>query len=234
MLRLIILSLAAACTAAMVCPQDICMRVRCAGVTAENCVGGSIVKSGGYCGCCDSCVQSLAEGDACVSMVFLGVAPSAQCATGLTCDPATATCKSPIVTKRQVATCAERVQQMQLAGANGLPLLGQAIPKCEADGSYSARQCLGSVCSCVDPQGSIIPNYSASIGSAASMDCSCARDQYAYMQTGLIGKMFSCTPAGSYQRYACQGSVCFCADTLGNMQSGSPSVNIGNIGSLQC
>jgi hypothetical protein len=54
------------------------------------------------------------------------------------------------------------------------------------------------------------------------------------MQSGLIGKMFYCTNDGSYQRYACTGSVCFCADSNGNMMTNSPTVNIGNIGTLQC
>ena len=62
----------------------------------------------------------------------------------------------------------------------------------------------------------------------------CARDQYAYTQTGLIGKMFTCTRTGSYQRYQCSGSVCYCADNLGSMRMGSPTVNIGNIGALRC
>ena len=62
----------------------------------------------------------------------------------------------------------------------------------------------------------------------------CARDQQTYMQSGLIGKLFTCTTSGSYQRYQCSGSVCFCADNQGNMRAGSPTVSIGNIGSLQC
>ncbi|KAK7092289.1 uncharacterized protein [Littorina saxatilis] len=238
MLRLVIVSLAFACANAIVCTKDVCQLVRCAAVTAENCVGGSIVANGGFCGCCDSCVQSLGAGDQCFSSLLLGVPSTAKCASGLYCDPTTSTCKKipnlQTLGKRAAVTCAERVNQMQLASTNGLPLLGQFIPQCETDGSYSARQCKGSVCYCVDASGSTIQGYSANIGQAASMDCKCARDQSDYMKTGLIGKLFSCTDSGSYQRYQCVGSVCFCADNLGNMQQGSPSVNIGNIGALQC
>lgn len=236
MLRIVLFSVAIACASALVCLDDTCMRVRCAAVTAESCAGGNIVKNGGYCGCCDACVQTLAEGDQCLSTLLLGAPQSARCADGLMCDPQTHTCKPMLVLSKKQATltCAQRVQQMQLASSNGMPLLGQFVPKCAADGSYAAIQCEGSVCYCMAPDGSKITGYSATIGDYANMDCQCARDQYAYMQTGLIGKLFTCTNSGNYQRYQCAGSVCFCADNLGNQRVGSPVVPIGNIGALQC
>lgn len=113
-------------------------------------------------------------------------------------------------------------------------LLGQFQAQCDSDGSYQARQCQGSVCYCVDDMGKQIQGYQANIGSASNMDCKCARDQANYLATGMIGRLFSCSSTGSYQRYQCSGSVCFCADEVGNMRVGSPTVNVGNIGSLQC
>ncbi|KAK7482967.1 hypothetical protein BaRGS_00025744 [Batillaria attramentaria] len=249
MLKVILVSLAISCASAIVCEPDICARVRCAAVTAESCANGNIVQGGGYCGCCDACVQTLAEGSSCLSTILLGVPATATCDDGLICDPATHTCQKPSVllqgvVKRQISvvpagtttalSCAQRVLQMQTASSNGLPLLGQTIPKCAADGSYAPRQCEGSVCYCVDPNGNQIPGYTANIGDSGNMDCQCARDQYAYQQTGLIGRLFTCTNTGSYQRYACTGSVCYCADNLGQMRTGTQTVNIGNIGALQC
>lgn len=236
MLRLVLLSLAVACASAIVCLPDTCSTVRCAAVTEETCVGGTIKRNGGYCGCCDLCVTMLAEGDRCFSSMLLGVPPSSQCREGLICDPESHTCQqAPILAgRRQAVSCTDRLQQIRTAQNNGLPLLGQFIPSCDQDGSYSARQCHGSVCFCVDPKGVKISGYEANIGEAANMDCKCARDQYAYLQTGLIGKLFYCTNSGSYQRYACSGSVCYCADELGAMKTGSPTVNIGKIGDLNC
>jgi hypothetical protein len=62
----------------------------------------------------------------------------------------------------------------------------------------------------------------------------CARDQYEYQQTGLIGKMFACDEVGSYQRIQCLGSVCFCVDKEGNNASENGGVNIGHIATLDC
>lgn len=239
MLRFVLLSLAVACTNAIVCMPDMCQTVRCAAVTAENCVGGNIVPNGGFCGCCDACVIQLAEGDKCFGDLLMGVPSHSHCGDGLYCDPNTLTCaravaKKQVLLQTQTAvSCAQRLLEIQQAQQNGMPLLGQFIPQCDVDGSYSARQCHGSECYCVDPTGHKIQGYTGSIGDA-TMDCKCARDLYQYMQSGLIGKLFNCASNGSYQRYACSGSVCFCADSNGNLKLGSPTVNIGNIGSLQC
>jgi len=233
MLPVVLIALTLTAAQAFVCPPDFCSRVRCAAVTAESCVGGSIVRNGGTCGCCDTCVQQLGEGESCVSSVLLGVAPSATCATGLTCDPTTLTCQRPkdfVVSRRQTQTCAEL-----LAQSNSQHLLGRFTPRCEADGSYSAVQCHGSVCYCADQTtGDKILDYQASIGQSSTMDCRCARDQAAYMKTGLIGKLFYCTDNGSYRKYRCSGSVCFCSDELGNMKTGSQTVNIGHLQDLHC
>ncbi|KAK0067609.1 nidogen-2 [Biomphalaria pfeifferi] len=63
MLFALIVSLAMVSTInAIVCTPDMCATVRCAAVTAENC-DGAIVKNGGFCGCCDSCIKALNPGD---------------------------------------------------------------------------------------------------------------------------------------------------------------------------
>ncbi|KAG8226430.1 hypothetical protein J437_LFUL015098 [Ladona fulva] len=42
-----------------VCPPDICSRVRCRGITKEECPSPDnyIDPKGGYCGCCPKCVK---------------------------------------------------------------------------------------------------------------------------------------------------------------------------------
>lgn len=61
----------------------------------------------------------------------------------------------------------------------------------------------------------------------------CARDLTEYMASGLIGKLFYCTNDGSYQKYKCVGSVCFCSDSNGN-QLGLQTAPIGQVQSLKC
>jgi len=338
-LRLLAACLSLAAASAMVCTDNTCATVRCAFVTAESCLGGTYVKNGGFCGCCDACIRSLNKGEHCLATLLMGVPSTARCGKGLYCDPRTSHCESlPDLTtlgKRETQTCAEskltaqngphllgafvpecqtdgsysakqcrgsqcycadpatglpilnymvnrweathmdcqcardqaaymktgligklffctdsgsykthqnnraaavscaaRVEQINAANTNGMPLLGQFIPQCEQDGTYSPRQCHGSVCYCTDSLGAKLGSYSGSIGS--NMDCKCARDEAEYASSGLLGKSFRCDEAGSYQRYACTGSVCYCADSTGQMKPGSPQVNIGNIGDLSC
>ena len=59
MKTLIVILLFAVSSQAMIqCPQNACMLVRCAAVTETNCLG-RISKNGGYCGCCDACIQHI-------------------------------------------------------------------------------------------------------------------------------------------------------------------------------
>ncbi|WAR09969.1 hypothetical protein MAR_035045 [Mya arenaria] len=64
-------------------------------------------------------------------------------------------------------------------------------------------------------------------------DLECARDQYKYMQSGLIGKMFNCAPNGNYASVGCTGSVCYCIDQSGN-QVGVSTIPIGQQDALNC
>ncbi|XP_076455753.1 uncharacterized protein LOC143290288 [Babylonia areolata] len=233
MLRLILVSLAVACASAMVCLPHSCDTVECQEVTAENCVEGTIVKNGGWCGCCDRCQRQLKEGDNCfMNMILLGLPADVQCGPGLVCDSHTFTCKNlhDAVRASHVRTCAEHLQEVQ----HQPHLLGRFTPACEDDGSYSARQCHGSQCYCAAPTGEKILSYHSHIADSSDMDCHCARDQYAYMQTGLIGKLFYCTTSGNYRTHACMGSVCYCVDQQGNQKEGSPTVQISQLESLHC
>mmetsp|Transcript_11179 Transcript_11179/g.20785 ORF Transcript_11179/g.20785 Transcript_11179/m.20785 type:complete len:233 (+) Transcript_11179:206-904(+) len=215
----------------IVCPPDACTLVRCAAVTAENC-NGVIKQNGGYCGCCDACQTYLAEGDDCSFTFLLGVPSTAQCGPGLHCNMHTHKCTAN-TNKRDLNPCA-----LELAGYssthNGLPLLGAHKPVCDSDGYYQPKQCSGSQCYCVAKEGQTIQGYMANVWEAQHMTCQCARDQYEYMQTGLIGRLFYCTSDGNYQNYQCLGDTCHCTDSNGNVMANSPSVNIGQIDILKC
>ncbi|XP_055997364.1 nidogen-2-like isoform X2 [Ostrea edulis] len=212
--------------ALIVCPPDACATVRCAAVTAENC-NGAIKQNGGFCGCCDSCENYLAEGDRCFTSILLGMPSTSHCGPGLHCDMHTFKCVATL------NPCAQELSTFT-ATHGGMPLLGAHKPLCDVDGYYTPKQCQGSRCSCVSKEGKAIEGYGANVWEAQHMTCQCARDQYEYMQTGLIGRLFYCTSDGSYQNYQCTGDVCRCTDSNGDVIADSKAVHIGQIDSLRC
>ncbi|XP_061188833.1 thyroglobulin-like [Saccostrea echinata] len=218
-------------TQAFVCLPNACATVRCAAVTAENC-NGVIKQNGGYCGCCDSCENYLAEGDTCFSSILLGVPSTSHCGPGLHCDMHTFKCVANIQA-RALNPCAQELSTFT-ATQNGQPLLGAHKPLCDADGYYQPKQCQGSGCYCVTKEGKEIDGYSAHIWEAQHMTCQCARDQKEYMDSGLIGRLFYCTSDGSYQNYRCVGDVCHCTDSDGNVIAESQSVDIAHVDNLNC
>ncbi|XP_071100899.1 saxiphilin-like [Haliotis cracherodii] len=231
-----LLLLVAACgflaAEAIVCAPDMCKGVDCPDVTGCN---GKVKANGGFCGCCDSCVNLLGENDKCSFSFLLGVPSSAECGVGLHCSVVTRTCVK--MAKRQVALgpCALKQQQLQQGQSAGLPLLGVQSLKCNQDGSYNPVQCLGSGCYCVDSAGVEIAGYRTSIGATdySTKNCQCARDKEQFSKTGALGQTFDCESNGNYQQYKCEGSVCFCTDDNGKM-IGTQKVSIGLLSTLKC
>ncbi|XP_064594663.1 uncharacterized protein LOC135461473 [Liolophura sinensis] len=235
-LSLLVLALGVSMSYAMVCPPDICTRVRCAGIRAEDCAG-RVDANGGFCGCCPACIQQAAEGELCMSsLILLGAPQNTECAEGLFCNRNTAKC--------QKKPCSVKLQEFHTlqdtAKKAGHHLLGQSPPRCESDGTYSAVQCSGSVCYCSNKEGEQLfrdkPNnllYQANIWEQNNMNCRCAVEQHEYMKTGLIGRLFRCENNGNYAKVGCTGSVCYCADEHGK-QVGTNTVNIGQQESLKC
>ncbi|XP_067685687.1 nidogen-2-like [Haliotis asinina] len=212
---------------AIVCTPDMC-KGSCPDVS--DCKG-TVKRNGGFCGCCDICVNLLGENEKCTFSFLLGVPSSSQCGPGLHCSLDTVTCVKTV--KRQVALgpCALKLKELQ----SGTPLLGVQTPACNQDGSYKAVQCMGSECYCVDSAGVEIAGYRTSVGAAdfPTKNCQCARDKEQFSKTGLLGQTFTCESNGNYQQYKCEGSVCFCTDDNGKMV-GTQKVNIGLLSTLNC
>lgn len=198
MLRLLLVSLVLGCAGGSVCGPDVCAHVQCELVTEETCLRGRIIKNTGFCGCCDRCDHTLVNGHRCAVVITTieDVPLDFRCPDGYECDHVTLTCQEvTAVGKRQAPSlsCSDFARQL---AQDGLP--GGFVPQCQGDGTYSPRQCRGSVCYCVDERGTTIKGYTSPIDEATNMGCECARDQHAYMQSGLIGKLFPCTDKGSY------------------------------------
>ncbi|XP_033733029.1 uncharacterized protein LOC117322303 [Pecten maximus] len=231
---LICFSLSLVVSEAIQCLPNQCAMVRCAAVTQDTC-NGVIVPNGGFCGCCDSCKEMLIEGAYCGSTFLLGMPSNSQCGDGLHCDTHTMRCVSKTARETQTGPCAAAHQQYLATKQQngGFGLLGAVEPLCDENGFYQSKQCEGSVCTCVSKQGKNILDYRADIWRSNDMDCQCARDQQEYMDTGLIGRFFYCTPNGNYQNHQCLGSVCHCIDNRGQML-GTKTVNIGDLDKLNC
>lgn len=218
---------------AIVCPPNFCQTVRCAAVTAENCLNGVIRANGGFCGCCDACITQLGVGDRCLSLHLFGVPETVECGDGLFCDAKTSTCQ-PVVTKREVGPCATELAAYEARLQAEPHILGLERPYCEADGTYKGMQYRGSQAFCVTSNGTMIDGYMVNRWETGDdMNCQCARDQYDYMQTGLIGKMFFCDKNGNYASIGCTGSVCYCQDKYGK-QVGTSTVAIWEQAALNC
>ncbi|XP_060078094.1 uncharacterized protein LOC132557603 [Ylistrum balloti] len=203
---LVCFSLSVVVSEAIQCLPNVCDSVRCAAVTEANC-GGNIVQNGGFCGCCDSCEELLIEGAYCGAGFLLGVPSPSKCGQGLHCDSRTMRCTSDahVATARETQTgpCATAHQHYltNQQSNGGFGLLGAVEPLCDENGFYQPKQCEGSVCTCVSKTGENILNYRDDVWRAGDMNCQCARDQKEYMDTGLIGRFFYCTPNGNYQKH---------------------------------
>ncbi|XP_033731475.1 equistatin-like [Pecten maximus] len=132
-------------------------------------------------------------------------------------------------------TCRDELNAIEArlaSQSNGAPRVGTLKPQCLDDGSYAPRQCLGSICRCVSPEGAKLTEE-FTIGLAYKTNCECASDLHQYSLLQIVGKIFNCTPIGSYHPTQCTGSVCYCVDRQGQ-QVGQETVNIGSQNQLNC
>lgn len=209
MLKLLCLAVCVAVSHAIVCLPNTCETVRCAAV--KDCKG-VIQKNGGFCGCCDACITQLREGESCAHPLLLGVPSTMDCGQGLYCDDITFRCKQ-IIVKRQAGPCQVKLAQIEATLASSNPmLLGLERPRCDAEGNYLGMQFMGAKAYCVTKNGTAIDGYTVNRWEAGNMNCQCAREQYDYMKTGLIGKMFYCAPNGNYAQV--RKAVALCTASL--------------------
>ncbi|XP_013396880.1 uncharacterized protein LOC106163748 [Lingula anatina] len=226
---LIFALLVAAAQSMIVCPPNFCKSVKCDLSAVQNC-GGRVQQKGSMCGCCDVCIHQLEEGDSCSATLLLGSPPSSECGEGLFCDINTSKCRRQTCAMSRALVLA-RIEESR---RQGQPLLGATPPTCDADGTYSAKQCIEASCFCVNKDGDRLGDYSARFWEAKDMTCNCARDEDEYQKKGLIGKMYICNENGNYEKYQCTGSVCYCVDEKGSKLESTPPVSISAVKTLNC
>ncbi|XP_064649366.1 equistatin-like isoform X1 [Lineus longissimus] len=213
--------------AAIWCPPNACENLECenALLQARDCGADRFEQNGGVCGCCPTCISQLKVDEDCSALMLLGGVPKSECEGNLQCD---------WNTKKCAYRCKEEHASSQAALSGPRPMLGTFVPRCEADGSYSAYQCQGSQCYCVSKDGATISGYSVNRWEVDGMNCNCARDAAEYKKLGIVGQMFNCASNGNYEKVQCQGSVCFCTDENGKQLLGAQAVHIAQSSTLSC
>eukprot|EP00463_Aulacantha_scolymantha_P000963 TRINITY_DN1658_c0_g1_i1.p1 TRINITY_DN1658_c0_g1~~TRINITY_DN1658_c0_g1_i1.p1 ORF type:complete len:501 (+),score=79.79 TRINITY_DN1658_c0_g1_i1:717-2219(+) len=111
--------------------------------------------------------------------------------------------------------------------------LGCFKTQCQADGSFSPKQCYGSECWCVDSYGK---RLSVNGARSASCETPCLQTKALDMRNcgGRLGcKITQCEADGSFSPQQCHGSICRCMDSRGKEINGT-STMIGKIHSCAC
>ncbi|XP_049526824.1 uncharacterized protein LOC119459580 [Dermacentor silvarum] len=73
------------------CPACIKLLGPCDPVDEASC-NGVVKPNATFCECCPACIRVLGKDESCFQLFLRGDPPKVECATGLICDPNTATC----------------------------------------------------------------------------------------------------------------------------------------------
>ena len=87
---------------------------------------------------------------------------------------------------------------------------GGEEPRCDAEGRFLPKQCSGSQCYCVEPNGDQL-KYTQNRWEADEMMCKCAAEEAKIAKEGLLGPSVDCDKLGNYHYVQCMGSECHCA-----------------------
>uniref|UniRef100_T1IZE7 Thyroglobulin type-1 domain-containing protein n=1 Tax=Strigamia maritima TaxID=126957 RepID=T1IZE7_STRMM len=207
-----LIPLFASLVAAFVCPPNYCDQINCNNV--GSCQNGYIKQRSSTCGCCDTCIKYLDEGDSCWNHFLLGVPLKTDCKTGYYCSKSSHTCrKNNGVTNNRILQKPCRVDRAKTTGK---------YPMCDGNGNYEPKQCeysprqtgntLKKRCYCAHKDGHLLGNYYFDRARENDAACLCAREEDFLLSSGLVGKTVSCDEIGNYKSAQCLGSGCYCVD----------------------
>ncbi|XP_022806051.1 uncharacterized protein LOC111343164 [Stylophora pistillata] len=120
--------------------------------------------------------------------------------------------------------------QRQYQKAHTFPYSGTYVPHCTPDGKYFPVQCEGSVCFCVDDQGTELKKTAKLLPSYPSCDATpdlplspCERERKSATDKHVVGRWVpQCQEDGSYYPVQCTtGYDCWCVDDNGREIQGS-------------
>lgn len=111
---------------------------------------------------------------------------------------------------------------------------GSSLPECDRSGKYLPKQCQGSQCRCVDPEGNTIENFVNNIWDGADMNCQCARRRYELSLGGRLGTSAVCNELGNFETHQCTGSQCICVNhATGERLPDTESVHVSKLSELE-
>lgn len=62
----------------------------------------------------------------------------------------------------------------------------------------------------------------------------CARAEYDYKRSGMLGRSFVCRQNGNYEKVQCLGSVCYCVNEITGIKRGRLMAHISKKTTLNC
>ncbi|XP_028286323.1 hemopexin-like [Parambassis ranga] len=159
---------------------------------------------------------------------------------GTKTPPGTPSVECPQHDQRLKTPCEHHQDSVQTTTADGLPLAGVYVPRCDADGQYEPQQCHPSTgyCWCVDRRGqkkqeTETPPGTPSVECPKHTDerpktrCENHRDGLGTRPPGAMPAVGAfvpqCDPEGQYTPKQCHGSTgfCWCVDSRGQEKAGT-------------
>ncbi|XP_037089500.1 equistatin-like [Pollicipes pollicipes] len=152
----------------------------------------------------------------------------------LTCLPllAAAATRRPLLGANQ--PCWDKTKELDALAANNGGVLppGGERPTCDRLGRFSPKQCSGSQCYCVDPQGEQL-EYTQNRWEADIMQCRCAREEHEIAEAGQLGSSVKCDVQGNYHHTQCRGSSCYCVHPATGEAREGTEAHVGEFSALE-
>ncbi|ODN02217.1 Equistatin [Orchesella cincta] len=210
---------------------NVCDEIQCEGITSEDCIasGSSYERGLTMCGCCAGCAKYLDVGDPCeVSPPAPTLDPNCtdsfcpilknRCKPGLECNylgQISKVCSMPTA-GGSGSSDQENTESCDYKRTLGLVKTLHWTPNCELDGTYSPKQCKGTIhdgiCFCADSDGNRIFGMEF-WRKAENQTCACSRRVHALRAAGNIAAIH-CSADGNYEPLQCDmdSGVCYCVD----------------------
>lgn len=200
---------------------------------------GIIFQTPTPCGCCDTCLTNLKEGDDCSLGLPGSPLPNSICGDGLYCAVKSGnqhpTCEPMLETSECFRLQRKFVDDLR----SGLIGHLQQRPSCDGDGNFASLICVpGQNCFCVNAEGERIFGdglHRRNIHRLMQCGCSRLNDKL----KDLVEQRFlffttRCKSDGSFDALQCFGDLCVCVDERsGNPTSDTKNLTVG-LSELPC
>ncbi|XP_043236147.1 uncharacterized protein LOC122388814 [Amphibalanus amphitrite] len=169
-----------------------------------------VVSPYSQCGCCHSCIDYLAAGDACATsnVYHIGQLPSQICGPGLRCTRNDTGAYCAAIADTECAAARQAFAEAEKTILNP----GQLDPACDSEGAYRAAQAMpGLTTSCYSKTGERLYGESGTT-QAGDMGCLCSRLHQGELSVEGLQPRPHCLTNGNFDPLQCSNRTCFCVD----------------------